>query len=81
VIDVGGNEGAHVQAVVAAIRAHPNSVVLVVGHSNTVPAIITVLGGPPIGDIAPTTYSNLYVLVPARGHVRLVHGHYGKADP
>jgi broad specificity phosphatase PhoE len=45
---------------------HAGDVVLVVGHSNTVPAIITALGGPKI-TIADTDYDSLFVLVPATG--------------
>jgi phosphohistidine phosphatase SixA len=72
---------AHVAEIVAAIRARPaGEVVLVVGHSNTVPAIIAALGGPAIPDLCENEYASLFVmqLEPARAH--LVRGRYGAAD-
>ena len=48
---------AHIASVVAAVRKHAGSAVLVVGHSNTIPAIVAALGGPtfPICATAITT--------------------------
>jgi len=46
--------------------AHANDIVLVVGHSNTVPEIIKALGGPPV-KIAENDYDNLFIVVPATG--------------
>lgn len=56
--------------------------VLIVGHSNTVPATIEALGGPRIKDICDTSHSNLFMLVlyPNRSP-RFTHTHYGAADP
>ncbi len=50
---------------IARIKLHPNSVVLVVGHSNTVPAILKALVGVEVA-IA-DEYDNLFVVVPATG--------------
>jgi broad specificity phosphatase PhoE len=49
-------------------REHANDIVLVVGHSNTVPDIIRGLGGlqPTIAD---DEYDNLFIVVPADGTV------------
>lgn len=44
----------------------PDDVVLVAGHSNTVPAIIAALGGPKV-TIGEADYGDLFVLVPATG--------------
>jgi hypothetical protein len=57
--------------------------VLVVGHSNTVPAIIAALGGPKLPDLCDAAYSNLFLLhLPADGSApRLVRSQYGVADP
>jgi broad specificity phosphatase PhoE len=44
--------------------AHPNDVVLVVGHSNTLPAIIDGLTGSRV-TIADSQYDDLFILAPA----------------
>jgi broad specificity phosphatase PhoE len=82
-IPVGRSVAAHVAAVVEAVRARPaGEPVLVVGHSNTIPAIVTALGGPPLADLCDNQYAVLYVLsVPAEGPARLVTASYGAADP
>jgi broad specificity phosphatase PhoE len=52
---------------VAKIKAGPAAdVVLVVGHSNTVPAILKAFGGPDV-TIGDNEYDNLFIIVPATG--------------
>src|SRR5262245_5458461 len=51
---------------IAKIKSHPNEVVLVVGHSNTLPAILKALVGVDV-TIADNEYDNLFVVVPATG--------------
>jgi broad specificity phosphatase PhoE len=52
---------------IAALRQEaPNDIVLIVGHSNTVPAILKAMGGPEV-TIADDEYDNLFVIVPATG--------------
>jgi broad specificity phosphatase PhoE len=80
-VPVGDDEGAHATAVAAAVRRHAGGVVLVVGHSNTVPKIIAALGGPSMPEICESLFANLYVLEPGAGGARLVRGLYGAADP
>ena len=71
----------HARAVAAAVR-QAGGVVLVVGHSDTVPAIIAALGGPTLMEICSTDYANLYVLqLDALGAAHLVRGSYGAAAP
>ena len=61
------NPGADTAGLVAKLRAeHATGIVLVVGHSNTIPEIIAALGGPAI-TIADNEYDNLFVLVPTAG--------------
>jgi broad specificity phosphatase PhoE len=55
-------------ALIAKIKSHPADVVLVVGHQNTVPAILKAFGGPDV-TIADAEYDNLFVIVPATGVV------------
>lgn len=82
-IPVGPSVPEHVAAVAAAVRAFPpDDAVLVVGHSNTIPDIVTALGGPDLADLCDSQYSVLYVMmVPAEGPVRLVTASYGAPDP
>lgn len=52
---------------VSSLRAeHANDIVLVVGHSNTVPAIVRSLGGPEV-TIADDEFDNLFIVVPGIG--------------
>lgn len=77
-----GEGAAHIEAVVAAVRRHPGEVVLVVGHSNTIPAIVGALGGPKLPDLCDGSFSDLFVLLPAAGGApaRLVRSRFGAAD-
>jgi quinoprotein glucose dehydrogenase len=83
VVGLAASTEEHVQAVASAVRAERGRAVLVVGHSNTVPAIIAALGGPKMPDLCDTSYSNLFLLhLPADGGApRLVRTHYGASDP
>jgi broad specificity phosphatase PhoE len=82
-VPVGRDLAAHVAAVVDSVRTRPpRASVLVVGHSNTIPAIVTALGGPALPDLCDNQYAVLYVLsIPAAGPARLVTASYGAADP
>jgi broad specificity phosphatase PhoE len=73
---------AHAEAVAAKARsAPPGGAVLIVGHSNTIPAIIAALGGPKMGDLCDAEYAKLFVLeMPATGPPRLIRGTYGAPD-
>jgi len=54
-------------AIVDKIRAaHPKDVVLVVGHSNTVPELIKLFGGPAV-TIADTEFDNIFIIAPGTG--------------
>jgi broad specificity phosphatase PhoE len=46
--------------------AHAQDCILIIGHSNTVPAIIKELGGPDV-TIADDEYDNLFLVVPGTG--------------
>ncbi len=71
----------HARAVAEAVRKHAGSVVLVVGHSNTVPAIIAALGGPKMPDLCDSAYSNLFVVVLGEaGGARLIRSRFGEPD-
>ncbi len=60
-------------------RDHRGATVLIVGHSNTVPAIIDALGAGPAGTIKDDEYDNLFiVLLRSDGSARLVRAKYGE---
>ena len=77
-----GERRAHADSVAAAVRGvAAGEAVLVVGHSNTIPAIIAALGGPQLPDLCDAQYSNLFVLVYAgTAPPRFIQSGYGVAD-
>ena len=83
ILPVRGDSVAHARAVAAAIRARPRGdAVLVVEHSNTIPAIIAALGGPELPELCRNEYATLFVLVRERGRApRLIRSHFGAPDP
>lgn len=63
-------------------RANRDARVLVAGHSNTVPAILSAFGVKPAIQLADHHYDNLFiVIVPTEGPARLEHLHFGAVDP
>lgn len=55
--------------------------VLVVGHSNTIPAIIKALGGPTLPDLCDAQYSNLFAIdLWSAGEPTFARMTYGAAD-
>jgi broad specificity phosphatase PhoE len=52
---------ADTESLVKTVRARQTGVVVIVGHANTLPAIIAALGGPAV-QIADNEYDNLFVL-------------------
>jgi broad specificity phosphatase PhoE len=60
-------KAADTAALVASLKsAHASDVVLVVGHSNTLPAIIKAFGGPDV-RIGDDQYDDIFIVVPATG--------------
>lgn len=75
---------AHAQEVADSVRARPGKAILVVGHSNTVPAIIAALGGSAPAPICNSEYDDVFVVtIPAdRGApVVVVRSRYGEVSP
>lgn len=61
-----------VNALVQKIKAeHPKDVVMIVGHSNTIPAAIKAFGGAGV-KMADDEYSAIYILSPATGAMTLM---------
>jgi phosphohistidine phosphatase SixA len=72
----------HIQDVVAEIRRHPGATVLIVEHSNTVPAIVEALGAKRPDSICDSRYDDLFVVtIIGDGKARSVHARYGEASP
>lgn len=67
----------HVDDVAARVRELAPGTIVVVGHSNTVPAIIRALGGPDVGEIADNSYDDLFVLMLSEDGTRLIRARYG----
>ena len=82
VIETGRDVAEHARAVTDTVRRRfAGRTVLVVGHSNTVSAIVAALGGPAIAAPCDTEFANLWVLVLRSGEVSLVRSSYGAPDP
>ena len=81
IVTAGG--ATHVADVAAAIMGRPTgSVVLVVGHSNTVTAIVAALGGPRFPNLCDSQYSQVFILgMNGANPPTLIRARYGAADP
>lgn len=82
-IAIAGPTAAHVEAIAAAVRKHPGEVVLVVGHSNTIPAIVTALGGIKMPDLCDANYATMFIVHMSNNGspARVVRSRYGAAEP
>ena len=78
-----GSLANHIADILAAVMARPSGeVVLVVGHSNTIPAIVAALGGPKMPDLCDSQYAMMFVLeMTGPNPPRLIRAKYGAADP
>lgn len=74
-------DGQHVRNVATAVM-QAKGVVLVVGHSNTIPAIVNALVGTKLPDLCDASYATLFVVTPAAGGnaAQLVQSSYGAPD-
>jgi phosphohistidine phosphatase SixA len=83
VVPFGRDMAEHVERVAAAVRRQAGGVVLVVGHSNTVPMIVHALGGPRMADLCDARYAALFAVVPAAEGTPagVVVSSVGAADP
>jgi broad specificity phosphatase PhoE len=59
------------------MREHEGGTVMIIGHSNTVPALIRELSGIEVGRIAADEYDTLYVVsIPTFGHASVLRIEY-----
>lgn len=69
-------------AIAASVRRHKGGVVLVVGHSNTVPAIVAALGAEVPEAICDSEYDRMEIVsVESSGRARLIESRYGAPTP
>lgn len=79
---VASTEPRHVEKVAAAIRARTGQTVLVVGHSNTVPAILAALGVKDAVTICEMEYDKVFaVQISASGAASVTRSSYGSPTP
>lgn len=74
-----GEVPAHIDEVVQAVRK-ASGVVVVVGHSNTVPGIVAGLSSSRPVPICETTFANLFIVMPTEPARPAVQLKYGRAD-
>lgn len=72
----------HPADVAAAVRKHAGQTVLVVGHSNTIPAIVEALGAKRPPAICDPEYDNLYVVtIGPDGKAGVIRSKFGVRTP
>jgi broad specificity phosphatase PhoE len=63
------------------VEAHAGEAVLIVGHSNSIPEVIRMLGGDTVPKIDESKFDDLFVVtVYAGGRAKVVHLRYGSTD-
>lgn len=83
IVPFGRDMAEHVGTVADAVRRQAGKVVLVVGHSNTVPMIVHALGGPRAPDLCDARYAALFAVVPGATDTPagVVVSSFGVPDP
>jgi phosphohistidine phosphatase SixA len=74
-----GGSAAHIQEIARRAKAHQQGTLLIVGHSNSVPAIVKALGGPAMAELPECEYSRMFVLLPASS-AQVIQTRYGAMD-
>jgi broad specificity phosphatase PhoE len=78
---VSARGGNHAADVAAQVRASDAATILVVGHSNTVPAIVRELTGEDVGAIEDSEYGHMFVITATPAGETVVRTWYGRAAP
>jgi hypothetical protein len=72
----------HAQDVVTAVRAHAEKTVLVIGHSNTIPAIVEALGAKRPPAICDSQFDDFFIVaIVADGTADVTRASYGVRSP
>ncbi|HJU72766.1 MAG TPA: histidine phosphatase family protein [Gemmatimonadaceae bacterium] len=77
-IPVAADASAHVAEVVRQLSASGGRTVVYVGHSNTVPAVISALGITPAPTIADSVFNRFFVVTKRKGSTGLIEVRYGR---
>jgi phosphohistidine phosphatase SixA len=73
---------AHIDAVIQRVAEFDDEGVLVIaGHSNTVPLIVEALSGSRVATIDESEYDRLFVLIPSASGMNVVETRYGAGSP
>ena len=77
VVEAGGATTTHAKAVADRIRTEAaGRTVLVIGHSNTVPAIVAALGGGDVGAIESAEHDHMFIVLSDESGTRVVRAGY-----
>ena len=80
-VPVGSSVPDHVKEVARRVRLGRRGTMLVVGHSNTIPGIVTALTGVPLPDLCDPEYATLFVVaLPRSGPGRFARTRFGADD-
>ncbi|WP_376696827.1 SixA phosphatase family protein [Wenzhouxiangella sp. EGI_FJ10305] len=76
-----GGIRAHISSIARAVSEWSSGGVLVIaGHSNTVPLIVEALSGEPVSPIDEAEYDRLFVLLPGNPSMKVISARYGTAS-
>lgn len=78
-----GGIDAHVDAITSMVRqSNADGLLVIAGHSNTVPMIVEALTGRAVAPISESEYDRLYVLLPGESEMHIIETRYGpREDP
>ena len=80
VIDASAAVSTYVAELAALVRSQ-SAGVLVVGHSNTIPALLRELGGPSLANLCESSFGHAFVVRLEPKPARVLHLRYGSDDP
>ncbi|MEE4302557.1 MAG: histidine phosphatase family protein [Wenzhouxiangella sp.] len=68
----------HIESIASRVRdSDADGLIVIAGHSNTVPLIVEALSGNVISPIGESDYDRLYLLVPAASGMDVIESRYG----
>lgn len=69
----------HIEAIVEKVKeSNAEGLVVIAGHSNTVPLIVEALSGRVVAAIEETEYDRLYLLLPSASGMDVIESRYGQ---